>query len=426
MSGPFRSRVAADRPRVCIGTSGARWLLKCDPGTDTEFGIIRLRLRRAGVQQIKEQPRNTISCQSGVLHSCYGAMRAGLLAVWAIAAIVGRLSPDAVGQSPDFSEVYGLIRSNLVGLQKSELDQAAVAGLLDRLHGRVYLGTNGSSIPSDPADSGIGIARTNLFAERFGYIRLTNISPKTPCAFVELLDQLRASNRLEGLALDLRFASGIDYAAAGQIADCFLSEARPLLQLDQGTISSTAKTNAFTRPVAVLVNSKTTGAAEALAAVLRETGVGLLIGGKTAGRANMFKEFTLSTGQKLFIATALIKLGSGDTIQADGLAPDIAVNVAPDDEMLYLEDPYRRPKSETLLASPNSGETLSTNRPTREADLVRMRREGSFILNEETSSKTPVPAESRITDPALARAVDLLKGLAVIQQQRPEGRRRSR
>lgn len=354
-------------------------------------------------------------------------MRVGLFTVWALAATVGSLSLDAVGESLDFFEVYGLIRSNLVGVQKSELDQAAVEGLLDRLQGRVYLGTNGFSMASDAADQGTGIARTNLFGERFGYIRIASISPKTPRAFVELLDQLRGSNRLEGLALDLRFASGVDYAAAGQIADCFLSEARPLLQLDQGTINSTAKTNGFTRPVAVLVNSKTGGAAEALAAVLRETGVGLLIGSKTAGRANMFKEFTLSTGQKLFIATALVKLGSGDTIQADGLVPDIAVNVAPDEEMLYLEDPYRRPKSDALLASQSSGETLrSTNRPAREADLVRMRREGSFILSEETSSKTPMPAESTITDPALARAVDLLKGLAVIQQQRPDGRRRPR
>ncbi|MDH7504466.1 MAG: S41 family peptidase, partial [Verrucomicrobiota bacterium] len=317
-------------------------------------------------------------------------MRVGLFSVWALAAIVARLSLDAMGQSPDFFEVYGLIKSNLVGVQQSELDQAAVEGLLDRLHGRVYLGTNGSSIASNAADQGTGVARTNLFAERFGYIRITNLSPKTPGAFVECLDQMSGSNRLEGLALDLRFASGIDYAAAGQIADCFFSEARALLRLGQETINSTAKTNAFTRPVAVLVNSKTTGAAEALAAVLREAGVGLLIGSKTAGRANIFKEFTLSTGQKLFIATALVKLGSGDTIQADGLAPDITVNVAADEEILYLEDPYRRPKPDTLLASQSSGETLrSTNRPAREADLVRMRREGSFILSEEASSKTP-------------------------------------
>ncbi|NLH73227.1 MAG: hypothetical protein GX456_09260 [Verrucomicrobia bacterium] len=354
-------------------------------------------------------------------------MRVGLFSVWALAALVATLSLNAAGQSPDFFEVYGLIKSNLVGVQQSELNQAAVEGLLDRLHGRVYFGTNGSSIATDAADQGTGIARTNLFAERFGYIRITNISSKTPPAFVELLDQLRGSNRLEGLALDLRFASGTDYAAAGQIADCFLSEARALIRLDQETINSTAKTNAFTRPVAVLVNSKTTGAAEALAAVLRETGVGLLIGSKTAGRANMFKEFTLSTGQKLFIATALVKLGSGDNIKADGLVPDIAVNIAPDEEMLYLQDPYRRTKSEPLIASQSSGETLrSTNRPAREADLVRMRREGSLILSEETSSKTPIPAESTITDPALARAVDLLKGLAVIQQQRPDSRRRPR
>lgn len=344
-----------------------------------------------------------------------------------VTAMVVKLSADDAGQPPDFAEVYSLIRSNLPGVQKADLDKAAIEGVLKGFHGTVYLGTNGPLHALAAESHATGIARTNVFAERFGYVRLTSIGPNTPQAFAETLDQLCASNRLEGLVLDLRFASGIDYTAAVQIADCFLPDARTLLQLGDRTITSTAKTNAFTRPVSALVNSKTTGAAEALAGVLRDSSVGLLIGAKTAGRASTFREFTLSTGQKLFIASAPVKLGSGEPLPADGLKPDISVNVNTDEEMLYLEDPYRRPRTDNPLVSQSSGEILrGTNRPAREADLVRMRREGSFILDEEGPSKTPIPAEAAITDPVLARAPDLLKGLAVVQRQRPESRRRSR
>ena len=76
-----------------------------------------------------------------------------------------------------------------------------------------------------------------------------------------------------------------------------------------------------------------------------------------------------------------------------------------------------------------SGTGSDTNRPRRrlnEAELVRLQREG-ILADEETGLPAPakragtgrlpvVPEGPVLMDPALIRAIDLLKGLAVIQQ----------
>ena len=55
----------------------------------------------------------------------------------------------------------------------------------------------------------------------------------------------------------------------------------------------------------MLVNGETRGAAEALAAALHQAGAGLIIGSPTAGAATSFKEFPLSNGERLRVATRL-------------------------------------------------------------------------------------------------------------------------
>jgi hypothetical protein len=175
--------------------------------------------------------------------------------------------------------------------------------------------------------------------------------------------------------------------------------------------------------VAVLVNRQTSGAAEALAAVLREAGSGLILGNRTAGQAMIAQDFPLKNGERLRIATAPIKLGDGSTMSDQGLKPDITVEVAAADERGYYSDAYKVPKRAELLAG--AGLTFTnraggTNRVVRrplfnEAELVRERREGiseaDITALEERELEKPM-----VTDPVLARALDLLKGLALVRQ----------
>ena len=83
------------------------------------------------------------------------------------------------------------------------------------------------------------------------------------------------------------------------------------------------------------------GAAEALAAVIRETGTGLILGSRTAGQAAIAEEFPLKNGQRLRVATAPIQLGDGSSLSLEGVNPDITVQVTSEAERTYYADAFR-------------------------------------------------------------------------------------
>ena len=101
--------------------------------------------------------------------------------------------------------------------------------------------------------------------------------------------------------------------------------------------------------------------------------------------------------------------------------PDIAVSIGAEDERAFMENPY--------AALPEPGETNSTAATTNllpfvdhtsEADLVRAKiKDGDELEPVPVAERTPVPQKPFIRDPVLARAVDLIKGLAVVRAAQP-------
>jgi hypothetical protein len=230
------------------------------------------------------------------------------------------------------------------------------------------------------------------------------------------------TNKFKGLALDLRYATGEDYLAAASAADLFVKKEQTLLFWGTKPVQSKEKKDPITMPVAVLVNKQTAGAPEALAALMRQTGAGLILGSPTAGKAMVAQEFPLKDGERLRIATSPIVMGDGSSVSAKGLRPDIAVEVNAADERAYFADAFRvipktNPASSSLSATNLAGTTNRNIRRPRfnEAELVRERREGA-TLDTDDSEREAEPEKPVVRDPVLARALDLLKGLAVVRR----------
>lgn len=339
------------------------------------------------------------------------------------AAVLLALSPAwaATNDAPDFAEVQSLLRTHLSGATETELNRLAVEGLLQVLHGKVTL--IGGRAPAAPSNV-VALARSSILESNVAYLRLAGFDQNLAGEVSRSLGQLAQSNQLIGLVLDLRFAEGDDYAAAAAVADLFQAKARPLMDWGSGAAKSSAKQDAIKLAVSVLVNRETAGAAEALAAVLRETSVALLLGGTTEGSALITEEFPLKNGQRLRIATTPITVADGLALTTKGVKPDIEVAATLEDERGWLDDPY----GTNLLATAGAGVTTTnqlagTNRPARrprpnEADLVRARRDGLPLDGELPEGRAAEPLRPLIRDPALARAVDLLKGLAVVRASR--------
>ncbi len=323
----------------------------------------------------------------------------------------------ATSPVPKFEEVYQLLRTNGT-LAEAELNRAAVQGLLDQLHSRVALVTNTVA----GADS---LSKNFVLDDSFAYFRIGQVEGGLNESFKSAYTKLLATNKLKGIVLDLRYATGTDYSSGARTADLFITTEQPLLRWGETSARSSVKTNAIALPVAVLVNRQTSGAAEALAAMLRDAQVGLILGTNTAGQASVFKEFKLSDGQTLKVASSPVKLGNGKEIPAEGLKPDIEIAVNSADERAFYDNPYRTTSRSAVISNSSTNSATGnadTNRPRRrlnEAELVRMQREG--LTPDQDVVEKPLKEMDAIhpvlSDPALVRALDLLKGLAVVQRQ---------
>ncbi len=100
------------------------------------------------------------------------------------------------------------------------------------------------------------------------------------------------------------------------------------------------------------------------------------------------------------------------------IKPDIAVMVKAADEKLFLENPFGTLAQDETNAAASTNSFPSFVDHTIEADLVREKIKDG---DQDENSAPPRPAgppKPFIRDPVLARAVDLIKGLAIIRQSR--------
>ena len=206
------------------------------------------------------------------------------------------------------------------------------------------------------------LARAVVLENNVAYLRVGRVANGLATELQSAQTALAATNKISGTILDLRFADGDDLAAARAAAELFAK--KPL-------------------PLAVLVNTETRGAAATLATDLREARDGLVLGGA-----------------------------------AGELKPDIAVAVNIADEKEFLKNPYAVSAAAggTNASAATNGNLATFIDHTSEADLVREKiKDGE----QDEDSLPPRPTEPQapyIHDPTLARAVDLIKALAVVRQ----------
>jgi len=314
-----------------------------------------------------------------------------------------------------FEEVFSLVRSNLTGVSESDLSRAAALGLIEKLQGKVEL-TEGASASTSPV-----IAKTNILDGSFAYVRLNRTAAGMAAP---IADFLKANKALKGLVLDLRFASGDDYAAVAEAVNLFVGNERTLLKFGEKIAKTSTRAEVIELPLVALINRQTSGASEALAAVLHDQQLALLIGDRSAGQVLVFDDFPLSSGQHLKIARAKVELAEGKSIDSKGLAPDIEVVADEKNERRWLEDPYIAISKPGTPTSGGAFLTSVTNRVARRPNASEVARRHRLELDEDDRPETirPEPAARIVQDAALARALDFLKGLAAAPRLRQAGK----
>lgn len=340
--------------------------------------------------------------------NCFILAAAGLLTVYS------PLRAETTNAAPDFKQVYDLLRANLAGASEAQLNSAAVQGLLKELHGRATLvggPTQMASTQSEPK-----LVKSEILENNVVYLRVGQVGNGLAGQLAAAYHRLTATNQIAGVTLDLRFADGNDYAAAGAAADLFVTKKMPLLKWDNEVEESHPAREPISGPLMVLINARTSGAAEALAAVLREAGAGLIIGNPAAGLAMTTRDFPLENGEQLRIATSPVRLGDGATISH--VSPDITVGASLADERAYLKNPYAMLAQNDNLSTINTNDFLAFVDHTSEADLVRQKLKDGDDVGATAPPRHKGPQKPVIQDPVLARALDLIKGLAIVHEDR--------
>jgi hypothetical protein len=353
-------------------------------------------------------------------------LRLFVLALTGWLATVCARGADATNPAPDFKEIYDLLRTNLAGVTDDNLNRAAVGGLLSRFPGQVSL-VGGGADESATSQGGTALSKSAVVENNVAYLRVGCVTGNLTDGLRAAYRTLTATNKVAGVILDLRFADGDDASSVQAVVNLFTSKKIAV-------------------PLVVLVNGGTRGVAESLAAALRHANVGLIIGNSTAGEAATYREFPLHNGERLRIVATPVKSGNRTAVPSGGLQPDIAVAVNAADERVFWDNPYVAPAQNTgpqvvtnnllpfvdhtseadlVLQKQHDGKTFGTPEfHARDMDLSepeKIHRPGGDNAGDEDSA-SPQAAEPQkpvIRDPVLARAVDLIKGLAVVRQSRP-------
>jgi carboxyl-terminal processing protease len=224
-----------------------------------------------------------------------------------------------------------------------------------------------------------------------GYVRVTTFNEQTESSLTDAIEELRSElgDGMKGLVLDLRNNPGGLLEQAVGVADVFL---------DRGEIVSTRgrRSDSIQRfnarkgdlieglPMVVLINGGSASASEIVAGALRDHGRAIVMGTTSFGKGSVQTIMPLPGHGAIRLTTARYYTPSGTSIQATGIEPDIEV---------------QQSRVEVI--------DQGTNR--READL-RGRLDNDQVETHATSEEAD---NGEGTDYQLARAIDLLRGVAM-------------
>jgi carboxyl-terminal processing protease len=237
-----------------------------------------------------------------------------------------------------------------------QVDSQDVAGLpIDQVIGRI-LGPAGTEVtltiltPETGQTRDVTLIRAHVTLHNVVWQRLpgTGIAHLRIVAFSQgVTDDLKQAlaeirqQGLTGIVLDLRSNPGGLLGEAVGVASQFLASGNVLLEQDaQGKITPVPVQDgglALDTPLVVLINPGTASAAEIVSGALQDAGRANLVGETTFGTGTVLKEFDLSDGSALLLATEEWLTPQGRLIWHQGITPDEVVALPPDSDVLLPE-----------------------------------------------------------------------------------------
>ena len=179
---------------------------------------------------------------------------------------------------------------------------------------------------------------TEVLENNIGYMEIATFDEGCYDEFVQKWEELKKQN-ITSLIIDLRNNGGGIVQEATNIADMMVEKDKTLLIIagkdKEEEIIKAKKEKLINIPIAILVNENTASSSEILAAAVKENNENVTIIGKTTyGKGVIQTIFSLTDGSGLKLTTNEYYTPNRNTINKEGIKPDIEVEF-PEDENLY-------------------------------------------------------------------------------------------
>lgn len=262
----------------------------------------------------------------------------------------------------------------------------------------------------------IKVVKAN-YQDNIAYIRITQFSEQTLINVRQEIENLKNQNKIfNGLILDLRNNPGGLLEQAIEVTDLFL---------DQGEIVSTKgknNTNIQRRnatkgdiikgiPMVILINGGSASASEIVAGALQDHKRAIIIGTKSFGKGSVQSIIPLSANNAIRLTTARYYTPSGRSIQAEGINPDIIVE--PVKINLNTENKINK---KIFAESSLKNHLKNEKEPSNNQISLSESKKQLIIKDQQIQNKNKSQSLDLENDFQLVRAIDLLKGLNIIWQ----------
>ncbi len=187
---------------------------------------------------------------------------------------------------------------------------------------------------------------SRLLDDDFGYVRIKQFQDKSHDELLRAAAKLRAQAKgpLRGIVLDLRGDPGGLVDEAAEIADEFLDSGTIYTTRHRGLVVDEVRAKnggAFVDvPTVVLVNEFSASAAELLAGALQDPKRATVVGANTFGKGSVQTIIDLPGGGGLRLTTARYYTPSGHSLQAEGIHPDVRVELNRDPALAGIPLPH--------------------------------------------------------------------------------------
>ena len=237
-----------------------------------------------------------------------------------------------------------------------------------------------------------------------GYVRITSFSEQTEAGLNKAVEKIKTElgDKVAGFVLDLRNNPGGLLDQAVMVSDAFLEggeivSTRGRVQENAQRFHATPGDITNGLPIVVLINSGSASASEIVAGALQDHRRAVILGKNSFGKGSVQTIIPLGRNGAIKLTTQRYYTPSGTAIQAKGIVPDIEVAQA---RVEVFEGNARRERHEADLRGALYNDQSSTNKDKPNA------KDGE-------DKADPAARTQKRVDYQLARALDLLRGLAL-------------